>query len=125
EVDPHQSPPRGEIRDEGTHLLFLARGQDLPAYIAEPRAVPMQEVVPWVQVGSGAGERAYACHLADRLIGASWRDGSVERWAREAVRGAETPRERIEKLWDRLMEEIEGQGSFEAPATHVLSRGRG
>lgn len=125
EVDAHQNPPRGEIVDEGSQLVFTARGRDLPAHIPEPGAVSMLEVVPWVQVGSGAGERELACHLADRLLGASWKDREVERWAREATWRAKTPTEMIESLWVRLMEEIEGSGPFEASASHILARGRG
>lgn len=124
EVDAHQHPPRGEIVDEGSHLLFVAHGRDRPAFVPEPHAVPMSEVVPWVQVGSGAGERDWACHLADRLLGAAWRDREVERWAKRAA-GVGTPAEKVERLWQRLMEEIEGDGSFEEPASHVLARKRG
>lgn len=124
EVDAHQQPPRGEIVDEGTHLLFVAHGRDLPAFVPEPHAVSMAEVVPWVQVGSGAGERDWACHLADRLLGAAWRDREVERWAKRAA-GLGTPTEKVERLWRRLMEEIEGDGSFEERASHVLARKRG
>lgn len=124
EVDAHHGPPPGAVVEDGDHLLFVARGRDLPAWVAEPRSVSMQEAAPWIQVGSGAGERALACHLADRLLGASRIDGAVERWVREAVAGA-PPRERIARIWARLMEEIEGHGPFETPAPHVLARKRG
>lgn len=125
EVDAHQHPPPGQLVDEGTHLAYVARGRDLPAFVPESRAVSAQEIVPWVQVGSGAGERELACLLADRLLGATWIDRGVERWVRETVRGATTPTEQIERIWERLMEEIEGGGSFETRASHVLARGRG
>jgi len=124
EVDAHQHPPRWQVIDEGSHLLFLARGRDLPAHVPEPNSVSMAEIVPWIQVGAGAGERDWACQLADRMLGASWVDGEIARWAREAA-GAGTPRERIERLWQRLMEEIEGDGDFEQRASHVLARRRG
>lgn len=124
EVDAHQHPPRWEVIDEGSHQLLLARGRDLPAHVPEPSSVSMAEVVPWIQVGAGAGERDGACQLADRMLGAGWVDREVARWARDAA-GTGSPRERIERLWARLMAEIEGDGSFEERASHVLARRRG
>lgn len=125
EVDPHGGPPAGTVVEEGASRVYVFSSRDNPAFIPEPHGVASQEILPWVQVGAGAGEKELACWMADRLAGAARTSAAVEAWAAEAVVGAATPRERIERVWERLMDEIEGEGAWDTPAPYVLANGRG
>jgi hypothetical protein len=127
-VDAHGMPAPEVKREAGRELVRSLR-TEVPAFVPEPGAVPMQEYLPFVQVGAGAERAAVQRGLGDaalertkpteelRALAAEIRD--------EAGRGA-APAALARAAYARVARTILGSGSaLGEDASAVLSRGRG
>ncbi|AKU92139.1 hypothetical protein [Vulgatibacter incomptus] len=130
ELDLHNGAQGAEVKDDGMHLLAIMRSHDGQVFLPEPTSVRRDEVLPWVQAGSGADEGRLASAFADNLAGSAKRSFEVAEWARAVKAGAPGQgRDRnalVRALYERVMEEIDGSdASFGHPASQVLAQKRG
>jgi len=128
ELDVHNGMEGAAVVEEGEWRTVTLRRTDVPALVPEPVAVSQREFVPWAQVGAGADETAIFPFFADNLAGAAAPTLEVRAWAREvAARVPAGDRAALVRaLYDRVMEEIEGnERGFGSTAAAVLAHGRG
>src|SRR5437588_8799959 len=92
----------------------------------EPHEPPEAETMPWIQVGSGAGQRDLLRSMADWVLLRGRPGGATDGLGRAA--GGATPRERARRIHAAVAQAVRGrsQGSdSSSPAAHVLAQGRG
>ncbi len=116
------SPPKGD----GDWLTFSYTRHEKTPFLPEPVSVSEGEVLPWVEVGSGAGVRAEFLELADFLPLRARVTGEIE----ALVRGTKAlpPLARVKAIVERVRDEVHGDSSsddFSRTATEVLADGRG
>jgi len=127
ELDFHGGARGGEVVEDGEFLTVVMRQRNNQPLIPEPDSVNLDEVLPWVQAGSGAGEGDLAAFLADGLAATQVRSFEVVSWARaiaSEVRGDRMAL--VRAIYERTMEEIEGSDtSFGSSPSQILARKRG
>ena len=125
EVDAHNTaaPP---IEKAAGEQRFRMTARDIAAQEPEPHQPQEAETMPWVQLGTGAGQRELVRSIADWALLRGRAGSATDELARAA--GGSTPRERAERIHAALAQAVRGrsQGSdFSLPAAHVLAQGRG
>ncbi len=127
EVDAHHMPAPEILSEDGRQMVRVLR-EAVPPLRPEPSAPGEAEVLPAVQIGSGAGQEALALALADGLM-ESFRPSlevkALAGRARAAAKGSSP--EALARAAHRLVDEVVlGQGgNFAESASAILSRGRG
>ena len=125
EVDAHNvAAPRIEKIAGEQRLRVTAR--DVVPQEPEPHQPPEAETMPWIQVGSGAGQREWVRSLADWALMRARASSASDELARAA--GGGNPRERAMRIHAAVAQAVRGraQGSdFSVSAAHVLAQGRG
>lgn len=124
EVDAHgMDAPQPE--SDGTWAQVKVERDSVPLFAREPNMVAMDEVVPFVQVGAGAGNAELLTGFGDYLLERSRPNAEVIRFAREAAKGL-TGRPAVEALYAAVMKQIKGpEASLTARATSTLAEERG
>jgi len=123
-VDAHHGAPapRRELVDGLEVRVFEARR--VPALTPEPHAAPAHEWVPFVQLGFGQGWEDHRALLREELLEATRPSDEIARWARAAA-GVEGPgRERLRRLFRKVLDEVrqtEPASAFDLPAASVLA----
>jgi cellulose synthase operon protein C len=118
-ADPLDKLPDGTVRWRRT----VRNVAPLPA---EPHQPGESEVMPWVQVGWGAGQDDLVRSVADWALLRTRRASATDELARKA--GGKSPRERAERIYEAVVSAVRGrsQGTdFGASAANVLAQGRG
>src|SRR5690606_30440814 len=59
ELDLHNDAPEPELVEDDAFITMVLRARRSPPLIPEPDSVPLGEILPWVQAGSGAGEEEF------------------------------------------------------------------
>ena len=125
EVDSHHLPlPPGALSSDRTRFRYSAR--DVAVLQPEPHQPGENELMPWVQLGVGAGEKELVRSIADWALLRARPSSSTEQLAREA--GGEEPRDRAQRIYAKVAELVRGRsqgGDFSTSAAHVLLQGRG
>ena len=127
DVDAHNLQlPKDALARDGQSTRFRYSARDVPPLQQEPHQPGENEIIPWVQVGTGASQRDLVRSVADWALLRARPSTGVDALARDAGGGA--PREKAEKIFAAISQLVRGlsQGTdFSASAAHVLSQGRG
>lgn len=123
EIDPHNLGPV-EISVDGEEERLLVRREKVPTWIREPGQPQGDEVLPWLQAGTGAGVAELLTSYADMMIDRSRPNLEVERFAREAAAG-KSGEEAVRAVYERVMQEVKGREAMGASAAASLVQGRG
>ena len=127
EVDAHnlQSSAPKIVRDGGEVRISYGARDVRPAQ-PEPSAPTESETLPWLQVGTGSGQREFVASFADWALLRARPTASIDALARAAA--GNTPRQTAEAIYAAVAQAVRGRsngGDFSAPAPHVLAQGRG
>jgi hypothetical protein len=128
ELDAHQMAPPA-LERVGDRVLLRATRTDVPGLVGEPSAPSIRELLPFVQVGFGAGREALQRRAAEALASRTRPTLELEAFARE-IRGAAGagagPEPLARAAWTAVATRtLGGAGSLGSEAAEILSRGRG
>jgi tetratricopeptide (TPR) repeat protein len=127
EVDAHNlgsSAPK--IVRKGGEVRISYGARDVRPAQPEPSAPSESETLPWLQVGTGSGQREFVASFADWALLRARPTASIDALARAAAGGS--PRQTAEAIYAAVAQAVRGRsngGDFGAPAPHVLAQGRG
>src|SRR5205823_683749 len=127
EVDAHnlQLPQDALTRDaDGFRFRYSAR--DVKPLQPEPHQVPESEVMPWVQLGTGSGQRELMRSLADWAL-LRTRPGSATAELAKRSTGAGVE-DTARKIYASVAQAVRGRSTgseFQTSAAHILAQGRG
>jgi tetratricopeptide (TPR) repeat protein len=125
EVDSHHlTLPPGALSSDRTRFRYSAR--DVAALQPEPHQPGENELMPWVQLGVGAGEKELVRSIADWALLRARPSSSIDQLAREA--GGEAPRDKAQRIYARVAQLVRGRsqgGDFTTSAAQVLLQARG
>jgi hypothetical protein len=128
EVDAHRMAAP-ERRVEGGREVVRVLRERVPPLAPEPHAPSDPELVPFIQIGAGAGRLELARALADRMLDSFRPNAEVIAFAREiaaSVPPGERTGEALAKAAYRKVDEVVlGLGSMSEGAGSILSRRRG
>lgn len=126
EVDAHRIAGLQPPTKDGEFIVFAHTERNVEPYLREPHAPNDGEVLPWVEVGAGAGQadavRSFADYVALRA--------RTSPELRAFVRGIRDlpSQERIHAIVDRAREAVRtdtGAQDFSSTPTAILANGRG
>ncbi|MBI5543296.1 MAG: hypothetical protein HY901_05370 [Deltaproteobacteria bacterium] len=103
-VDAHNLEAPPVHRDGSWDVVSLTR-QEIPAFVREPGSPASEEVLPFVQVGAGAGLDESVASLGDFLLDRAKPNAEVTRFAQQAV-GEKTGLEAVRALNAKVMQEV-------------------
>jgi tetratricopeptide (TPR) repeat protein len=128
EVDAQRMEPPPLVRD-GDRVTVRALRTEVPGLVGEPGAPPLAEVLPFVQVGYGAGREVLHRRMANLAAGRARQTVELAAFAREVRQAAgrrASPEALARAAWRRVAERVLGSGgSLGDDASEILSRGRG
>src|SRR3989449_3415189 len=127
EIDAHNLDlPKDAIQPDGNSFRFRYSARDVKPLQNEPHQVVESEVMPWVQLGSGAGQKDLMRSLADwALMRARPGSATLELAKRSLGTSVENT---ARKIHANVAEAGGGRSDgsdFQASARHVLAHGRG
>ncbi|WP_243338780.1 DUF3857 domain-containing protein, partial [Anaeromyxobacter soli] len=128
EVDAH-GMPAPEVKREGGREVMRALRTEVPAFVPEPEAVPMQEYLPFVQVGAAVDRAAIQRALGDGALERTKPTEELRALARELRTSAgpgAPPAALARAAYAHVARTVLGSTSaLGEDASAVLSRGRG
>jgi tetratricopeptide (TPR) repeat protein len=127
EVDAHNFdlPPPALAR-EGDGFRFRYSTRDVKPLLAEPHQTPESESMPWVQLGTGAGQKELMQSLADWALLRARPGSSTLELAKRSL-GLNVP-DTARKIYASVAQAVRGRSTgtdFQSSAAHVLAQGRG
>lgn len=127
EVDAHNLRlPAEALTREGDGYRFRYSARDVKPLPVEPHQTPENETMPWVQLGTGAGQKELMLSLADwAVLRARGGSATLELAKRAGGSGA---RDTAEKIHAAVAQAVRGRSTgteFQSSAAHVLAQGRG
>ncbi|HUJ27724.1 MAG TPA: DUF3858 domain-containing protein, partial [Myxococcales bacterium] len=127
EVDAHQlALPNDAVTRDGESFRFRYSVRDVPALQPEPHAPAEAELMPWVQIGTGSGQKELARSIADwALLRARPGSGTTE-IARRSV--GRSPIETAQNAYAAVAQAVRGRSTgtdFTSSAPHIVMQGRG
>ncbi len=128
EVDPHRvapAGPRNGVTEAGGMERVHFEARDVPTFVREPSGPPLEEVLPFAQVGAGAGLDEAMASIGDFLLEKSRPTAEVAAFARAAAHGL-TGAAAAAAVYAKVMEEVKGaEGPLTTRAAATLAQGRG
>jgi hypothetical protein len=118
-----KAPP---VETNASGQRFFMSVRDVIPQEPEPLAPPEAETMPWVQIGTGAGQRELVLSIADWALLRARAGATTDELAQAA--GGSSARDKARRIYLALAQAVRGrsQGSdFSSPAAHVLAQGRG
>jgi len=110
---------------EGDWERVLVERQQVPTYVHEPGGPSLDEVMPFVEVGTGAGNTEMIAGFSDYLLDRARARAEVEAFARQAA-GTLSGRAAVEAVYAAVMREIKGaEAALTNRASFTLAQGRG
>ena len=124
-VDAHQIAPEEIERCtvDGEQRLRVFR-DDVPPLVREPNGPPLDELLPWLQVGWQVDESRFLASWADRLLLFAWQTPAIQSLAGELA-GDRSGREAVQALYTGVMRRIKGGENPFRSASATLSEERG
>ena len=127
EVDAHNLElPAGALSREGDGYRFRYSARDVKPLPGEPHQTPESETLPWVQLGTGSGQKELMRSLADWALLRARPGGATQELAQRAA-GRE-PVETAQRIYAAVAQAVRGRSSgtdLGSSAAHVLAQGRG
>ena len=127
EVDAHHLPLPGDaITRDGESFRFRYSARDVPALLPEPHSPGEAELMPWVQIGAGAGQKELAKSIADWALLRARPGSGVDELARRS-RGR-SPEETARNAYAAVAQAVRGRSTgtdFAGSAPHIVAQGRG
>jgi hypothetical protein len=127
-VDPHGLATPAISREGGREVIRV-EARDVPANVREPGQPGNGELLPHVQIGLGAGDRAeIQADYADVFGPLSRSTEELRSFAgeiRKAAGAGATPAALARAAWERVSRDVLGGGEGFGAASETLSRGRG
>lgn len=127
EVDAHNLRlPEGALAKEGDGYRFRHSARDVKPLPVEPHQAPENETMPWVQLGTGAGQKELMLSLADWAVLRARPGSATAELARRA--GGSGARDTALKIYAAVAQAVRGRSTgtdFQSSAAHVLAQGRG
>jgi hypothetical protein len=113
------------VSEEGAYDRVTAERRNAEAFVPEPGQPSVDEILPFVQVGAGAGNDELLTSFGDMLIDRTRPTLEIERFAREAAAGKQGL-EAVRAVYEKVMQEVKGkEGSLTGSAAATLAQGRG
>lgn len=124
-VDAHLIDPEeiGRRTVDGEQRLKVAR-DDVPPFVREPNGPPLDELLPWLQVGWRVDETRFLAGWADRLLLFAWQTPEIASLADELA-GDKVGREAVRALYAGVMRRVKGGENPFRSASATLSEERG
>jgi tetratricopeptide (TPR) repeat protein len=127
EIDAHNlSLPQDAVQRDGDSFRFRHSARDVKPLPSEPHQVVESEVMPWLQLGTGAGQKDLMRSLADWTLMRT-RSGSTTLELASRSLGTSVE-DTARKIHAAVAEAVRGRsngGDFQTSAAHVLAQGRG
>ncbi len=108
---------------DGIQRLKVAR-DDVPPLVREPNGPPLDELLPWMQIGFAVDRTGFLLGWADRLLLFDWRSPEIEARAR-ALAGDKVGIEALKALHAGVMRIVKGGENPFRSASATLSEERG
>lgn len=108
---------------DGVQRLKVAR-DDVPPLVREPNGPPLDELLPWMQIGSAVDGTGFLLGWADRLLLFDWRSPEIDAKARELV-GDKVGIEALKALHAGVTRIVKGGENPFRSASATLSEERG
>lgn len=127
EVDAHHlQMPADAVARDGEDLHFRYTARNVAPLQPEPHQPGEAELLPWVQVGTGAGQKELLRSIADwALLRSRLASGTLELARRSKGRSS---LETVQGIYAAVAQAVRGRANgsdFSASAAHVLAQGRG
>ncbi|MFL5362735.1 MAG: hypothetical protein ACJ78U_17370 [Myxococcales bacterium] len=125
EVDPHHVAI-GPFEKDGNTQRFQKTVRNVPPLQPEPHQPGESEIMPWLQIGYGAGQAELVRSIADWALLRARPGSTTDDLARRAAKG--TPRETAQEILRLVADAVRGRSTgsdFSASSAHVLAQGRG
>jgi hypothetical protein len=98
---------------------------EVPPFVREPNGPTLNEVLPFVQIGTGAGNEEAVASMADFVLDRAAQTAEIARFAKEAAQGKKG-QEAIRAVYERVMASVKGADALlTARAAATLAQGRG
>lgn len=115
-----------QVAEEGGYLFYGYTNRRVPAFVREPLSVGDDELLPWIEVGSGAGTEDEVRMVAD-WAPLRWR---VSNEVAELVRPMRSmkPADRVRAIVEAVREQVKGDSAsldMSRDAGTILNAGRG
>lgn len=124
-VDAHNLPDPPRIRREGDWDVATISREEMPTFVREPGAPSADEVLPFVQAGSGATVEDSLAALGDFLLDRARPNAEVVRFAQQAA-GEKVGLAAVQAVYEQVMQVVKGpEASLTARATATLAEERG
>jgi len=127
EIDAHHLQlPNDAVTRDGEDLRFRTTARNVAPLQPEPHSPGEAELMPWVQVGSGATQRELVRSIADWALLRARPASTTSELGRRA--SGRTARETVATIYAAVAEAVRGRATgtdFSSSAAHVLAQGRG
>ena len=127
EIDAHNVQlPQGALTRDADGFRFRYSARDVKPLQPEPHQVPESEVMPWVQLGTGSGQKELMRSLADWAL-LRTRSGSATAELAKRSTGAGVE-DTARKIYASVAQAVRGRSTgseFQTSAAHILAQGRG
>jgi hypothetical protein len=127
EIDAHNlSLPQDAVRQDGDSFRFRHSARDVKPLQSEPHQVAESEVMPWVQLGIGAGQKDLMRSLADWALLRTRPGSATQELAKRAL--GSSVEDTARRIHAAVAEAVRGRsngGDFQTSAAQVLAHGRG
>ncbi len=125
EIDFHGNPPTPSIQKNHQYEQINFQNENIPPFVSEPHSVSSEELLPFVQIGTGAGLLEQMARIGDQLLDRTKPSLEVIEFARQAA-GSKTGIDAVRAIYEKVMQEIKGiEGSLSTGASISLSQGYG
>ena len=127
EVDAHNLtlPPDAVTREgEGQRLRFTVR--NVAPLSPQPHSPGEAEIMPWLQIGAGAGQKQLVLSMADWALLRTRQGNAAQELARRAA--GKSPEETARQIHAAVSQAVRGRSTgseLSSSAAHVLAQGRG
>jgi tetratricopeptide (TPR) repeat protein len=127
EIDAHNLElPPGALMRQADGFRFRYSARDVKALPAEPHQTPESEIMPWVQLGTGAGQQELMRSLADWALLRARPGSATLELAKRSV-GVNVP-DTARRISASVAQAVRGRSNgtdLQSSAAHVLAQGRG
>ena len=127
EVDAHNLQlPAGALEREGGGFRFRYSARDVKALPVEPHQTPENETMPWVQLGTGAGQKELMKSLADWALLRARPSSAMQELVKRA--GGSGAADEAQRIHAAVAQAVRGRSTgtdLQSSASHVLAQGRG